>query len=163
MNDKEAMVGSEFNKANPLRAAIKQASSNSGAGAESLPYDPNSSTINKIEDGAYSVLETLKHNKRKLLLGGAGMAGLAILSRSDTPDPSSPMYNAPVARTSPVLEARTSETSYIKDYGSEPGSVTVNGQMLSGFSDSVVKQNIRGLIQGDSNQRSTVRFENRSY
>ena len=163
LNNPEAMVGSEFNEADPRMAAIHRARLNSDAGAESLPYDPNSSTINKIEDGAYSVLETLKHNKRKLLLGGAGMAGLAILSRSDTPDPSSPMYNAPVARTSPVLEARTSETSYIKDYGSEPGSVTVNGQMLSGFSDSVVKQNIRGLIQGDSNQRSTVRFENRSY
>lgn len=163
LNDAEAMVGSEWSKADALSAATRRAADNSPAITESLPIPSNSSTINKIEDGAYSVLETLKHNKNKLILGAAGLAGLAMISRSETPNPSSPMYNSPVARTNPVLEGRSSETSYIKDYGSDPNSVTINGQVINGFSDARIKQGLRGLIQGDTNQRSTVTFDNRTY
>ena len=144
-------------------AAFKNSERTAASEAESLLPGANSSTINKIEDGAYSVLETLKHNKNKLILGAAGLAGLAMISRSETPNPSSPMYNSPVARTNPVLEGRTVETGYVKDYGSDPNSVTVNGQIINGLSDARIKQNLRGLFQGDTNQRSTVTFNNRSY
>ena len=162
MNPAE-MVGSEWGRANSNAAAINAAAKNSPVGPELLPFEANPSTINRIEDGAYSVLETLKHNKNKLILGAAGMAGLAMISRSETPNPSSPMYNSPVARTNPVLEGRTSETSYVKDWGNDPNSVTINGHVINGFSDARVKQGLRGLIQGDTNQRSTVTFDNRNY
>jgi hypothetical protein len=162
--DATGMVGSEWSRARSDAAAVAAAARNSpSVNPEVLPFEPNSSTINKIEDGAYSVLDTLKHNKNKLILGAAGLAGLAMISRSETPNPSSPMYNSPVARTSPVLEGRTSETSYIKDWGNDPNSVTINGQVISGISDARIKQNLRGLIQGDTNQRSTVTFNNRNY
>lgn len=144
-------------------ASLRNAKKTAASEAESLLPGAKPSTINKIEDGAYSVLETLKHNKNKLILGAAGMAGLAMISRSETPNPSSPIYNSPVARTNPVLEGRTAETSYIKDYGNDPSSVTVNGQILGNISDSRIKQNLRGLFQGDTNQRSTVTFDNRNY
>lgn len=158
------MVGGKGFNANSNAAAIAAAVRNSGAAeAAALPFEPKASTINKIEDGAYSVLETLKHNKNKLILGAAGMAGLAMISRSETPNPSSPMYNSPVARTNPVLDARTSETSYIKDWGNDPNSVTINGYVINSYSDSRIKQGLRGLIQGDTNQRSTVTFDNRNY
>jgi hypothetical protein len=163
ISDAAGMVGGKGFGANPTSAAVAAAARNSKVGPEVLPFEPNSSTINKIEDGAYSVLDTLKHNKNKLILGAAGLAGLAMISRSETPNTSSPMYNSPVARTSPVLEGRTSETSYIKDWGNDPNSVTINGQVISGISDARIKQNLRGLIQGDTNQRSTVTFNNRNY
>ena len=163
ISDAAGMVGGKGFGANPTSAAVAAAARNSQVGPEVLPFEPNSSTINKIEDGAYSVLDTLKHNKNKLILGAAGLAGLAMISRSETPNTSSPMYNSPVARTSPVLEGRTSETSYIKDWGNDPNSVTINGQVISGISDARIKQNLRGLIQGDTNQRSTVTFNNRNY
>ena len=157
------MVYMDGGRTNNLDASLKRASEHSPPKPGPLPFEPNPSTINKIEDGAYSVLETLKHNKNKLILGAAGMAGLAMISRSETPNPSSPMYNSPVARTNPVLEGRTAETSYIKDYGNDPSSVTINGQILGNISDSRIKQNLRGLFQGDTNQRSTVTFDNRNY
>lgn len=158
------MVGGKGFNANSNAAAIAAAARNSSAAeAAALPFEANPSTINRIEDGAYSVLETLKHNKNKLILGAAGMAGLAMISRSEAPNPSSPMYNSPVARTNPVLEGRTSETSYVKDWGNDPNSVTINGHVINGFSDTRIKQGLRGLIQGDTNQRSTVTFDNRNY
>lgn len=157
------MVNIPGGGSNNLAASLKRASEHSSPKPEPLLPEANPSTINKIEDGAYSVLETLKHNKNKLILGAAGMAGLAMISRSETPNPSSPMYNSPVARTNPVLEGRTAETSYIKDYGNDPSSVTINGQILGNISDSRIKQNLRGLFQGDTNQRSTVTFDNRNY
>ena len=163
ISDAAGMVGGKGFGADPTSAAVAAAARQSGLGSEVLPSELNPSTINKIEDGAYSVLDTLKHNKNKLILGAAGLAGLAMISRSETPNPSSPMYNSPVARTSPVLEGRTSETSYIKDWGNDPNSVTINGQVISGISDARIKQNLRGLIQGDTNQRSTVTFNNRNY
>ena len=164
VNSPTEMVGGKGFNANSNAAAIAAAARNSGtAEVAALPFEANPSTINRIEDGAYSVLETLKHNKNKLILGAAGMAGLAMISRSETPNPSSPMYNSPVARTNPVLEGRTSETSYVKDWGNDPNSVTINGHVINGFSDTRIKQRLRGLIQGDTNQRSTVTFDNRNY
>lgn len=163
LGDTTGMVGSKHGGSNWRSASIAAAARHSGSGAEVLPSELNSSTINKIEDGAYSVLDTLKHNRNKLILGAAGMAGLAMISRSETPNPSSPMYNAPTARTTPVLEGRISETSYVKDWGNDPNSITINGHVISGYSDARIKQGLRGLIQGDTNQRSTVTFDNRNY
>lgn len=164
VNSTIEMVGGKGFNADSNAAAIAAAAKNSSAAeAAALPFESNPSIINRIEDGTYSVLETLKHNKNKLILGAAGMAGLAMISRSETPNPSSPMYNSPVARTNPVLEGRTSETSYVKDWGNDPNSVTINGHVINGFSDTRIKQGLRGLIQGDTNQRSTVTFDNRNY
>ena len=117
--------------------------------------------IPKGTDIRASIIQTVSHNKGKVLAGAAGLAATSFILGAEAPDMTSTMSNSPVARQSSVLPPMKQQTGYVTSpYGSSNngGSVRVEGRrMPQGYSGN---SGITNMINGDGVGRSTVRFQN---
>ena len=117
--------------------------------------------IPKGTDIRASIIQTVSHNKGKVLAGAAGLAATSFILGAEAPDMTSTMSNSPVARQSSVLPPMKQQTGYVTSpYGSNNngGSVQVEGRrMPQGYSGN---SGITNMINGDGVGRSTVRFQN---
>lgn len=162
------LVGDRFMSSDKLTASYRYLS-----GPENNPYlqtevtdlidEKTGRRIKTVEDAYLSTMATLSKNKKKLAFGGIGLAAMAFIGGAETPDTSSPMYNAPIARTNPTLPPIEDNKSYIRQWDASPESVTVSGRRIDNQTNDLFKQRLRSMFEGDKNSRSTVRFEHQGY
>ena len=167
-NSPTNLVGDKFMSSDKLTASYHYLS-----GPENNPYlntevtdlidEKTGRRIKTVEDAYLSTMATISKNKKKLVFGGIGLAAMAFIGGAEAPNTSSPMYNAPVARTNPTLPPLEDNKSYIRQWDNSPESITVSGRRIDNQTDALFKQNLRSMFEGDRNARSTVRFEHQGY
>lgn len=167
-NSPTNLVGDKFMSSDKLTASYHYLS-----GPENNPYlntevtdlidEKTGRRIKTVEDAYLSTMATISKNKKKLAFGGIGLAAMAFIGGAEAPNTSSPMYNAPVARTNPTLPPLEDNKSYIRQWDNSPESITVSGRRIDNQTDALFKQNLRSMFEGDRNARSTVRFEHQGY
>ena len=167
-NSPTNLVGDKFMSSDKLTASYHYLS-----GPENNPYlntevtdlidEKTGRRIKTVDDAYLSTMATISKNKKKLAFGGIGLAAMAFIGGAEAPNTSSPMYNAPVARTNPTLPPLEDNKSYIRQWDNNPESITVSGRRIDNQTDALFKQNLRSMFEGDRNARSTVRFEHQGY
>lgn len=123
----------------------------------------NSGTITGAKDVQSSLISTIKTNRNLIFGGAAALGATAFVMGSETPDMSSPMNNAPVSRSGNVLPPLKQDNAYITSSinrkSSPQGSVTINGESLSSYSDDGLKRRMSNMFQGDTAGRTTIRYQ----
>ena len=140
-----------------------------GASAAASTPLPDININSKIPDANEifgTIYETIKHNKKPLLLGGLGLGAISMTLGAEAPDLKSPALMAPMARSNTTLPPLEENKQYIREYdnfGVDSGSITVAGYRVDSYSNERFKQGLRGLYQGDSAARHNVTFRDQRY